>query len=691
MNRKIFIIALLVLTLFTLNFSVAQDIDNSTNALSVQTDSVNQSVLKIPSQIDVACNTTMDVIGDEFKIRLSDENDTAIANAKVTFTLNGINYTRNTDDDGFAFLKLWLDDGSYDITANFLGNDIYQSSSLTTAVTMNNTITVDDSLSNSEIQNIIDNSKQGNVILFNGASYSDVNLVITKSLTLISNSNTVLTSSSASPVITIKGRNASSTTLNGFVIKGKGNGIAVDNADFVIIKNNEVTTGGNGIVATGTKYLNITNNSIVKNSKEGIIVLNDEFTYIVGNAITDNGDGVMVSKSNNTYIFENEINGNINNGIITAKTVNGVNYGEGPLNLNIANNNINENGDSGINLVNARENLKITGNAIYSNKIDGISVSDVRSNLIQSNVLFRNHDTGIRFAYDYVKPEGQEISYNVMYFNSKELEARDTFYEDFGEQLEVEDNWYTDWGFVCPKIKTNNIKLIVSQLGGDYFQATFLDSKGKIASLLPERTLSYETSDGNTVSLTISGGTAVFKVSGISGDSFKAVVDKSERNADYDKNLPDADLSNYQNGKSPSYSYPSIPYEIGGEMGDGDGNGNGAGGNSNNGNGNSPAESSRSTGNATSSQRTDPSSNANNPVNDVSQSLDVQSTTSPASSSTNGGATSVGGEKQSVVKQIIIDEEDIYKVTGISFIILLILLTIGFYYRDDIKEMKSEL
>ena len=50
-----------------------------------------------------------------------------------------------------------------------------------------------------------------------------------------------------------------------------------------------------------------------------------------------------------------------------------------------------------------------------------------------------------------------------------------------------------------------------------------------------------------------------------------------------------------------------------------------------------------------------------------------------------------GSTQQSVIKQILIDEDEFYKVTGISFIILLIILTIGAYYREDIREMKSKL
>ena len=86
-----------------------------------------------------------------------------------------------------------------------------------------------------------------------------------------------------------------------------------------------------------------------------------------------------------------------------------------------------------------------------------------------------------------------------------------------------------------------------------------------------------------------------------------------------------------------------------------------------------------------------PGHGSSNPVNDVSQSSQSASTTSQASASDSGRASDTNSGSQSVVKQIIIDEDDIVRVTGISLIILLIILTIGFYYREDIKEMKSKM
>ena len=170
--------------------------------------------------------------------------------------------------------------------------------------------------------------------------------------------------------------------------------------------------------------------------------------------------------------------------------------------------------------------------------------------------------------------------------------------------------------------------------------------------------------DGEKVSVTISGGAGVFTVDANDGDKIKATVDNSRRDNTFDG---ESQVIKPINGVTPDYVYPSIPYE---DIG---GNGNGNGGNSNSGNGASNQGSSQNTGNSTQSHRTDPSSSANNPVNNVDQSYDTQTTTSPeaASDAGNGDAGNSESQQNSVVKQIIFDEDDFYKVTGISFIILL--------------------
>ena len=654
------------------------------NLLSV--DNADQTILKessVKTQIDVESNTTFDVIGDYFKIKLSDENGNALKNTKVTFTLLKNTYTKTTNDKGIASLQLNLNDGSYNITTKFAGNSNYKSSSITTQITMSNTRVVDEGLSNSEIQKIIDNAKDKNVILFKGKSYSDINLVINKRLTLLSNVNTVLKSGSTSPVLTIKGKSASYTIVNGFNIQGNGNGVVVTDSDFVRIINNDITTKGNGILATGTTYLNITKNDINKNSKSGIVIADTVSTYIFDNNINSNGaNAIEIAKSDKLYIHGNTIKSNNKNGIVLTTTVNGVNYNEGPKNVYINKNTISKNIGDGILISTAGNNVNIKSNGIEENHGNGISISHIGSNSIQSNVIYANWENGIKFFDNYVKPAKQEISYNAIYSNlHMDVEAKDTYYQDTGTRLQLGDNWYTDFAGICPKIRSNNIKFTVTQIGANKFQATFTDSNGNIASLLPDRTLKYTTNDGKTVSFTISGGAGVFTVDANDGDLIKAIVDNSRRDNTYDS---DSKPSQPINGVTPSYDYPAIPYDDGNGNGNGDGSGDGSG----NG-GSSNQGSSDNTGNSTHSQNSDPSNSGTNQVNDASQNYDTQDVASQgASAGSSGDAGDAGSE--SVVKQILLDEDDIFRVTGISFIVLLIILTIGFYYRDDIKEMNSK-
>lgn len=705
MNKKTFAIILMAFVLITLNICAAQEIENTTaedvvsttlesEILEVSNDtqllesSNDADVLQATSantKISVESKTSFDVIGDYFKVKLTDANNKALKNAKLTFTVNGKTYNVNTDSSGIASLQLRLKDGSYNIVSKFAGNANYKASSITTKITMDNTREIESGMSNSEIQNIIDNAKPNNVILFKGSSYSDINLVITKCLTLQTNVGTTLKSSSSSPVISIKGSKASLTKVKGFTIDGAGDGICIDGADYVTIYGNDITAA-NGIVGLNTKYLNITKNNLVKNTKSGISLAESSYSYVFNNKIASNGkNGIEVSKSSYIYIYENTITNNDKNGIYLDGKINGKNYGEGPSNLYINKNTISKNGGNGIYVYKADNNVNIIGNSIESNLESGISLSEIGNNKIQSNIISYNKYVGIEFGGNYVMPKNQEISYNAIVGNEeREVEARDTYYSNNDNPLKLGDNWYSD-GVICPKIKTNKIKFTVTQIGPNQFQASFVDSNGNLASLLPDRALSYRVNNGKSVTLTISGGIATFTVDAETGDIIKATVDNTRKDNTYDSEVKSP--SQPTNGKTPTYSFPTIPnYQLYEDIGTGGGSGNGNGQGSG-GNGASNQGSGENTGNSTHSQNADPSGNANNPINEVSQSYESQIANSPAGASKGGSAST----PDSVVKQIIIDEDEFFKVTGISFIILLIILTIGAYYREDIKEMKSKM
>lgn len=706
MSKKAFIIILIIISLFSLNLCFAQDLNNSDD-INLQLDNSSMQILektnddiinssdKADTRIGVESNTTFDVIGDYFKIRLFDENNDSISNVKVSFAVNGVNYNENTDSNGVASLQIRLADGTYNVVTKFAGNSNYKASSLTSTITMSNTRIVGSGLSGSEIQKIIDDAKPNNVILFKGNSYSNVNLVITKSLKLISYVNTVLKSGSSSPVISIKGKNASLTSIRGFYIQGNGNGIDIADADYVTVFKNDISTKGNGISALNVKYLNVTKNNIVKNSKNGMTLALAENSYIMNNEFTNNGEnGIVLSKSNKVYIQSNVISSNGKNGISLTDEVNGEYYNKGPENVYIRKNTISKNKWDGISITHAEDNVNINYNTISSNEDNGISINRIGSNKIQSNTITNSY-VGIKFGEDYVKPSGQDITYNAIYQNRHvQIEAKETYYSENGERLSVGDNWYTDDGLNCPKVRTNNLKFVVNQIGENQFQALFLDSNGNIATLLPDRVLNYRTNDGQTLSVTISGGSGTFTVNAVDGDIIKATVDRTSRKNAYDSNTPS---STPINGQTPSYDYPDIPqYDLfedigkGGGSGNGNGNGQGDGGDFNKGNGSSKQQSSENTGNSTQSQSMEPNNNPSNPVNDVAQSYESTQTASQASASQASSASDSDSGSKSVAKQIIIDEDEFFRVSGITFIILLIILTIGFYYRDDIKEMNSK-
>ncbi len=702
--NKLFISILVVLILLSMGVSVAQDADNSTlpidsdqNILSAaHPDQTISESDKIPTKIDVANNTTFDVVGKNFKIRLSDEDGNTLANETVIFRVNGVSYQSKTNDNGISSLQIRLKDGTYKITTDYLGNSLYDACTKTTTITVKNTRVVEAGLSNDEIQKIIDEAKVNNVILFKGDSYENINLVINKSLTLVSNSNTVLKSSSSNPVITVRGKNASLTTIKGFNIQSKGEGISIVDSEYILIKDNQIKNCANGIVVDSSNYVNITKNNIVNSVKTGVTLLSSNNSYVSNNLISDSGaNGVSVANCSKVYIYDNTISNNKENAIELNKKINGVDYENGPDNVHITGNDINKN-KNGISIKFAGDNINIKSNMIHKNHMDGLVVSKMGNNKIQSNVISQNR-YGINFVDKYMQSGSQDISYNAIYDNiGKEIEAKDTDYGFDDDRLTIGDNWYSDYNTLCYKVKTNHIQLKVTQIGPNQYQVMFLDSKGQVASLLPDRMLSYMVNGQTQGTLTVSGGAATFTVDANNGDLVKAIIDSSERDNIFESDVQQT--SEPINGKTPTYSYPSIPgYQIyqdiygnGNGNGEGDGDGDDFGDSSNN--GGSSSRNSRSQGNGTSGQNSNPG-HSSNQLSDASQSYDSQvsqaqsaSAQASASQSSSGGASS-----QSVTKQIVLDDDEIYMIAGISFIILLMLLTITFYYRDDIKEMKSKM
>ncbi len=78
--------------------------------------------------------------GTRLNVELSDANNNPLSNQSIVFNINGIDYTRNTDDGGSASIAINLVPGSYLTNIRFLGNDNYLPANKTVNINVLSTI-----------------------------------------------------------------------------------------------------------------------------------------------------------------------------------------------------------------------------------------------------------------------------------------------------------------------------------------------------------------------------------------------------------------------------------------------------------------------------------------------------------------------------------------------------------------------
>ena len=100
----------------------------------------------------------------------------------------------------------------------------------------------------------------------------------------------------------------------GYTLRGKTNGLALNDRNNVTIKNFVISIdnlGWTGIYLQNCSNCFIINNTITSDSPaDGIALFNGKSNIITGNRIMDNDDGIYLISSN-TSIFDNNITGNI--------------------------------------------------------------------------------------------------------------------------------------------------------------------------------------------------------------------------------------------------------------------------------------------------------------------------------------------------------------------------------------------
>lgn len=133
------IIFFIFLTVFLINSVSAEELENKT----ILTENTPQSINIETHDVEMYYKD-----GTRFTANIYDENENPLNNSQTTFSLNGMDYTRQTNENGESSLAINLDSGKYNIKTSV--NEI----------SVNNTITIKSTIHSSDLIKIYRNSTQ---------------------------------------------------------------------------------------------------------------------------------------------------------------------------------------------------------------------------------------------------------------------------------------------------------------------------------------------------------------------------------------------------------------------------------------------------------------------------------------------------------------------------------------------------
>lgn len=505
-------IAKLTIRLGPGNYKVTSSYAGNTLYNSATTKVNEIMVKKINEKIDtiISVEEFSELYGENkaYTIELKDINGNPLVNQNIDIKINGITYSKKTDENGIARLTIRLLPGDYPIESYYSGNNLYNPSNKIAANLEVLAVKLVGDITNDELQEILNYASNKEAIKLANPVYNDISLNINKP-TILTTTISTINGAKNKDVIVINGNNSiisglTISTNNGSAIVVKGNDNQVVNN---IIKNNldskllneyasaKITMPGYGIAITGANNSKIANNTIY-NYYNGIFLENSNNTKIIGNSITKNNYGIEFGyNATNTLIKNNNINNNT--GLITLAVVEGpLGYGislkHSGVNVTILDNNINNN-YMGI-FIDAKNctNIIIIGNSISNSTIEGLTFNE---------------------NYTYAKNAVQPIvTNNAIYNNAKgpsmiilgEVSANPAGIYGPGEwndtlKLRLGPNWYgtntyTKWGenvtgvgTICPRISTTLIHYNLSYSGNGVYTVKFYNNE-TLATQLPDFT-----------------------------------------------------------------------------------------------------------------------------------------------------------------------------------------------------------
>lgn len=173
--KKIVLILLLTLALFSISSVSAQNIDvNTTNNINplneVLIDETIATSNELTNKSSIISNDLEKYYKDDkgFCATFYNENGTPLTNKNITFSVNGVSYIKTTDNNGTAKLNINLESGNYTII----------SYNPTTNETITNNITVLSSINGNDLTKYFKNATQYSVTLYDKTGKALVNKTV---------------------------------------------------------------------------------------------------------------------------------------------------------------------------------------------------------------------------------------------------------------------------------------------------------------------------------------------------------------------------------------------------------------------------------------------------------------------------------------------------------------------------------
>ena len=322
-------------------------VENDTTDIPVENSTEGDNETTITSPIVTEDLEMFYKNGTRYEVTITDSNGNPLANQTVTITINGIDYTRITNENGIASLAINLNPGIYTVTATFNGTSI------------NSTITVLSTLTSDNVIKYYKNGTQYYVTVVDGQGnpianqkvYLNINGVIYERIT--NENGTAKLNINLNPgnyIITVTGPNGE-------------------------MKSNNITVLSKLVSEDLTKEFN-------KSATYNVTVLDDNGNPVANQTVSLNVNGVIYERvTDENGVARLNINLLPGNYIITATcgssvTSNKITVNKMPTSVKVTNTTINKNGRLEVTVTS--NGKPITGERVYFvyNDIAYYSISD---------------------------------------------------------------------------------------------------------------------------------------------------------------------------------------------------------------------------------------------------------------------------------------------------------------------------